>query len=402
MLVAAPAASADETYDAGNGYYVGSVTDADVAVEKGEPDAAELRSAQPRIIGGRPVDISQVPWQTAFTLSPLVAEGNAHDRQFCGGSLVAPNVVITAAHCIFDQEGTALQVAPDDVTVVTGRTVLSSSQGQELPVSNFFVFFDDQGNFAYDASNSAFDVAFLQLGANSTTGGLIQIPGPGEGPLWEPGREVLVSGWGHTREGGEGSDQLLATNVFMAPDGICDRVYSGQFTNTSTCAGVFEGGRDSCQGDSGGPLVAPTAQGGARLVGDVQSGIGCARQRTPGIYGRFGADPLQGGIANTVAGLSGVNVVGSGATAPTNITLAQGENIALNRAEENCFAKRKCQSFNADKCTQIGQNVQCRERLFFKLKGGKKKKCKQNILYTAEGGTIQDLPQGKRKCKKGK
>ena len=144
MLSAAPAASAAETYDAGNGYYVGSVKDAGVPVEKGTPDPAELRSAQPRIVGGQPVDISQVPWQTALVVSPLTNDGNAHERQFCGGSLVAPNVVITAAHCIFNQEGDALQVFPEDVNVVTGRTVLSSSQGQELPVTDFFVFFDDQ------------------------------------------------------------------------------------------------------------------------------------------------------------------------------------------------------------------------------------------------------------------
>jgi hypothetical protein len=399
MLGAAQSASAAETYDAGNGYYLGSATDADIPVENGKRDAADLRGVEPRIVGGRPVDISQVPWQTALVVSPLLNDGNAHERQFCGGSLVAPNVVVTAAHCIFNREGDALELFPEDVNVVTGRTVLSSSQGQELPVADFFVFFDDQGNTAYNPNNSAFDVAIFQLGANSTTGGLIQIPGPGEEPLWEPGREALVSGWGHTRSGGEGSDQLLATNVYMTPDGICDRVYSGNYTDTSTCAGVFNGGRDSCQGDSGGPLVAPTAQGGARLVGDVQSGIGCAEPRTPGIYGRFGSNPLQGGIANVVANLSGVNVLGSGATAPTTIVLAQGENMALNRAEEKCFAKNKCIEFDADKCTQIGQNVQCREILISKAKKGKRKKCKQNILYTAEGGTIQQLPQGERKCK---
>jgi hypothetical protein len=209
---------------------------------------------------------------------------------------------------------------------------------------------------------------------------------------------VLVSGWGHTRSGGQGSDQLLATEVYMARDSVCNRVYSGNFTDTSTCAGVVAGGRDSCQGDSGGPLVAPTAQGGVRLVGDVQSGIGCAEPRTPGIYGRFGANPLQDGLREAVAAQSGLNIVGSGATAPTNITIPQAENLTFARGDEQCRKTRGCRSFAAKRCRPSGTGVQCQGVVVSK-RNGRRKVCKENVLFAADTGTITETRLGKRKCK---
>ena len=51
---------------------------------------------------GSQVSISQYPWQAAVVVSPGKMSGNAHQRQFCGGSLVTSRIVITAAHCVVD------------------------------------------------------------------------------------------------------------------------------------------------------------------------------------------------------------------------------------------------------------------------------------------------------------
>ncbi len=88
------------------------------------------------------------------------------------------------------------------------------------------------------------------------------------------------------------------------------------------------------------------------------------------------------------AQISGIDIVGSGATPPTTITLDQGKDLGWTHAEASCNKSRKCRSFNSTRCQVNGTGVQCRETLTSRLRRGKQKKCKQNILYTAEGGTI--------------
>jgi hypothetical protein len=74
--------------------------------------------------------------------------------------------------------------------------------------------------------------------------------------------------------------------------------------------------------------------------------------------------------------------------------------VALNHAEDACFASRKCRSFNANKCQPNGTGVTCRETLTSKLRKGRKKTCKQTILVSGDSGNITVSPAGKKKCKK--
>ena len=61
---------------------------------------AEDRSS--RIVGGTETTIASWPWQTGIAIRPSILPGTGFERQFCGGSLVTPTFVITAAHCLFD------------------------------------------------------------------------------------------------------------------------------------------------------------------------------------------------------------------------------------------------------------------------------------------------------------
>lgn len=377
---------------------------ADAASFEGEGDRAGERrrsgAAAPRVVGGKPTSIAQVPWQAAVTLNPAVYSGNAVDRQFCGGSLVAPILVITAAHCLVNPNDGTL-ISADELAVVTGRTRLSSDEGEELPVADRFLFVDGQGNPLYDGRTSAWDIALLQL-AQPSTSTPIKVVGLDERELWAEGRAASVSGWGATSFQGPGSDELLAAELSVLPDPHCVRSLPGVFRpETSFCVGVTGGERDSCQGDSGGPLVAPTLDGGARLIGDVQAGFECGRLGNPGFYGRFGADPLNGALRNGAMQIAGVDIVGSGALPPTTLTPNQATELAWVHSENKCVERPRCAQYDIGRCRPLGAGFRCPISYFARTKRGRKYNCSRKLLWTADTGTIQRQKLGRWECFRG-
>jgi len=97
--------------------------------------------------------------------------------------------------------------------------------------------------------------------------------------------EAVVSGWGTTESGGQGTSVLNEVGVTVFPDGQCGSM-NPYMTSDMICAGLMAGGKDSCQGDSGGPLVAadPAKSNSLSLVGVVSWGFGCADPDSLGIY----------------------------------------------------------------------------------------------------------------------
>ncbi|KAH7950809.1 hypothetical protein HPB52_001935 [Rhipicephalus sanguineus] len=104
--------------------------------------------------------------------------------------------------------------------------------------------------------------------------------------------DIVIAGWGTTREGGYTSDVLQAVSVPTVGDGTCYYRYFSFWSlffggnihyDSMFCAGERRGGKDSCQGDSGGPAV-QYVDGQAVLVGIVSWGEGCARAGKPGVY----------------------------------------------------------------------------------------------------------------------
>ena len=281
---------------------------------------AKLLDAMPRIVGGEETTIGQWPWQVAITANPGIFSGNGFERHLCGGSLVTPRLVVTAAHCFFDSLESSVYGFDDPglFAGITGRTQLSSGTGQETDVSEYYFPIDGFGDPLYDPDTKVWDVVIVEL-ASSSTSPTIKIAGPDEGALWEQGRTAFVTGWGLTSEGGSGSDSLRQVGVEMISDSICGSSGSNGanfIAETMVCAGLLEGGRDACQGDSGGPLVAPTAAGDFRLVGVTSKGVGCARPNFPGIYGRLAGNPIRSWLANGVQSIAGIDIVGSGARPP--------------------------------------------------------------------------------------
>lgn len=283
-----------------------------------------------RIVGGSSTTIEQAPWQVALI----------HDEAavsfFCGGSLVAPNLVITAAHCVYD-EGIGLCTLgsfdnpPSEFSVYAGRSSRPDpGDPGAIGVSEIYYFVDDGSGRpvavaqsagdarppTYDCETSEWDAVFLTLSAPAPAPAApIAIAGANERQTWSAGTRASISGWGTTSEGGDLSSTLRQAEVSIVSDADCGspQAYgSAFFAETMVCAGVYpQGGRDSCQGDSGGPLVVPIAGGGARLVGDTSFGDGCGRPNKPGVYGRIADDPMRSALRAGILAATGADVVGS-------------------------------------------------------------------------------------------
>ncbi|MEU9007955.1 serine protease [Streptomyces sp. NPDC048551] len=238
------------------------------------------------VIGGSPVSVADSPWVVA--LASRDRFGGTRDGQFCGGVVVAPTTVVTAAHCLGRQVlgGTVESVA--DFRVITGRTELRAEDGREIAVRAARV------NPAYDPGSNAGDLAVLELAEPVEARYVLPMAAAGD-PAYGAGTEAAVYGWGDTSGFGDYAYGLRAARVTVLADDICRRAYpgdaDGQYRPDSmVCAGDRDGGKDACQGDSGGPLVAR-----GRLIGLVSWGRGCGRADSPGVYTRIA--PLIGFVS---------------------------------------------------------------------------------------------------------
>jgi len=236
-------------------------------------DASDLLSTPKvqTIVGGQPADAGEWPWQAKIIAGPY----------FCGGVLITPEWVLTAAHCAYKADGRVLDPTPFHVTL--GETDRSVNEGSEQYYSVRQVILHPN----YNKTTHDNDIALLQLNEPAYLDKYVAIVSPIVSPtddrLIDPGTLATVTGWGTTREGGTTSILLMEVAVPLVANATCNQVY-GIITDNMLCAGYDEGGKDACQGDSGGPLVVPDGNGGWKLAGLVIAGYGCAR---PGFYGIY-------------------------------------------------------------------------------------------------------------------
>lgn len=242
-----------------------------------EEEEEGLRSPglmQTRIIGGGVTNSARFPYAVSIQ-DPI--------GHFCGGSLIAADMVLTAAHC---QGGS--------YDVVIGRHNLNSNSGESIPMEKEFPHPD------YNDKITDADWMLVKLKSPITQSNIPFIKLNFDSNTPSPGQEVTVMGWGDTTaddQTQELAEQLLSVTVNALSNQECDASegsiggwsedYHGQITDNMLCA--KDNGEDSCQGDSGGPLVilGSDPKGADDIqVGVVSWGIGCASADFPGVYAR--------------------------------------------------------------------------------------------------------------------
>ena len=266
----------------------------------GAPAAHAQSVVSPRIINGATASAGELPYLVALIDTSRMSQLGTYQAQFCGGALVTPTKVVTAAHCVVDQS--TRQIAPPgDVLVLTGQS-LKSPITAPIAVASIVVHPE------YDIDMSSNDIAVLTLASPIEGVPTIDPLTPSEvAGYLVSGSPVRAGGWGNTTTltGGKAyPDIFRVANLVLFPDVMCGSrgtyVVNGVTfhgfsaseadPDTMLCAGAADtNGRiiDSCQGDSGGPLI--SANGGPeRLIGIVSWGDQCA-SKYPGVYTRVAA-----------------------------------------------------------------------------------------------------------------
>jgi len=226
--------------------------------QTGGETGTDLSSA---VVNGVEAEPGEFPWQAS--LSPDASLTNGTHYHICGGSLIHPNWVMTASHCVTNT---------NEMSIILGAHNIEQSESTYQTFRTVqIIMHPNYNDFTLDN-----DIALLELDRPAQLNDFVQvIPLATEAQmpsLASPGTELTVSGWGELANGQYPSILQEVSEPVIEQD-KCNRMYRGGVTNNMMCVG--DGGGGSCYGDSGGPLVTSLSSAPMYQIGIVSWGNRC-------------------------------------------------------------------------------------------------------------------------------
>ncbi|KAI0238020.1 Glandular kallikrein [Lamellibrachia satsuma] len=228
--------------------------------------------ARPFIAGGAEVTPNAYPMMVSI---------QAWGSNICGGVLIHPRWVLTAAHCLGDPwEAYDLEVAAGVHDITNG-----GSTQQTIGVNQMIL------HKGYNSHTEEHDIGLLKLSTAAQINSAVKIVKLPTSDVAD-GTMCEALGWGHTggRTGWNYNtfpDKLQGVALPVVNQATCGASdwHGSKLTSNMLCAGYAAGVKDTCNGDSGGPLLC-TMNNILRVSGIISWGDGCGKAKKPGVYTR--------------------------------------------------------------------------------------------------------------------
>ncbi|API56503.1 peptidase C14 (plasmid) [Rhizobium leguminosarum] len=250
-----------------------------------------------RVIGGQAAKKGEWPWQVKILAPDPEQRGRFGGH--CGGSLISPRWILTAAHCVTSGRSGKQDLFARDLLIVEGKSKIDkviAVDGPDKPglaVDEVIIHED------FDRKVFANDIALIKLSEPAKSKPAI-LASASDDDVEAAGHPAVVTGWGYTKADHGWDDKYLPTELQevelpIVPREDCRAAYRDSsmrmnpIDERNVCAGYAKGGKDACQGDSGGPLVAQRPDKRWIQLGIVSWGAGCAEAEHYGVYTRVAA-----------------------------------------------------------------------------------------------------------------
>ncbi|KAF2215105.1 hypothetical protein CERZMDRAFT_90071 [Cercospora zeae-maydis SCOH1-5] len=232
------------------------------------PGLVSAAAVTKRIVGGELATLGQFPYLVSLS---GVYDGTTALTQFCGGALVNPTTVLTAAHCV-----EWVLSEPNGFNVRAGSLYYNQSGVSSLVASYVQHPQYKDGNY---------DFAILKLATpieESDTISYAKLQEEDIDPV--AGEIATVAGWGLDSDGGYRRPELYWVSIPVVDRAECVSDFAGPnitITEQMWCAGTKQGGKGDCDGDSGGPVTINDV-----VTGVVSFSLGCASPKYPSVYAK--------------------------------------------------------------------------------------------------------------------